>query len=49
MKEELTRIYNELLLIHVQGIDSVHMANAIIGIERLIQKDDEKEEKPKTK
>ena len=36
MKEQLLRIYNELDQIHVSGMDVIHMANARIGLENII-------------
>lgn len=49
MKEKLVNIHNELQQIFVRGIDSVHMANALIAIEQVIQELDKpaEEEKPK--
>ena len=37
MKEKLINAHNELQQIFVRGIDSVHMANALVAIEQVIQ------------
>lgn len=36
MKEKLINAHNELQQIFVRGIDSVHMANALVAIEQVI-------------
>lgn len=49
MKEKLINAHNELQQIFVRGIDSVHMANALVAIEQVIQEMDKpaKTEEPK--
>lgn len=55
MKEQLLRIYNELDQIHVSGLDVIHMANARIGLENIInnlqiqEEEDAKKENTKEK
>lgn len=49
MKDKLINAHNELQQIFVRGIDSVHMANALVAIEQVIQEMDKpaKTEEPK--
>ena len=37
MKEKLIQAHNELQQIFVRGIDSVHMANALVVLEQVIK------------
>lgn len=46
MKDKLINAHNELQQIFVRGIDSVHMANALVAIEQVIQELDTPTEKP---
>ena len=46
MKEDLIRANNELQQIFVRGIDAIHMTNALMILDNLIQKSDEPKEEP---
>lgn len=45
-KDLLIQIHNELQQIYVRGVDSIHMANALVQIENLISTDEEIKEEP---
>ena len=40
-KKELLKVHETLQLIFVRGIDAVHMANALMQLEHVIQKEGE--------
>nr|MBQ4455632.1 hypothetical protein [Clostridia bacterium] len=47
MKEKLIQAHNELQQIFVRGIDSVHMANALVVLEQVIKELEEEKSEDK--
>ena len=39
-KKELLKVHETLQLIFVRGLDAVHMANALMQLEQIIQKEE---------